>query len=81
MSQTRHRNSTQQSSAAAAGFYKGRIAHAIVAALQGRGSVMELEDLAAHRSTFTRPISTTYRGHRVYEIPPPTQVSPAPPPA
>ena len=42
---------------------------------------MELEDLAAHRSTFTRPISTTYRGHRIYEIPPPTQVSPAHPPA
>ena len=56
-----------------AGFYKGRIAAAIVEALQSRGSVMAPEDLATHTSTFTQPISTLYRGHRIYEVPPPTQ--------
>lgn len=59
-----------------AGFYKNRIGGAIVEALQQRGSVMENEDLAAHRTRFNDPISTTYRGHTVYEIRPPTQASP-----
>ncbi len=41
--------------------------------LQERKGVMTAEDLAAHRTAFVEPISTTYRGHRVYEVPPPTQ--------
>ncbi|KAK9835342.1 hypothetical protein WJX81_003771 [Elliptochloris bilobata] len=53
------------------GFYKGRIAEAIVAALAQRGGVMAAEDLAAHRSHPTRPIHSIYRGHTIYEIPPP----------
>lgn len=36
---------------------------------------MTLDDLAHHRSTVTRPIHTTYRGHTIYEVPPPTQVT------
>lgn len=57
-----------------AGFYKGRVAEAIVAALGARGGVMAAEDLASHRSHPTRPIHSTYRGHTVYEIPPPVAV-------
>ena len=45
-------------------------------ALGQRGGVMAAEDLAAHRSHPTRPIHTTYRGHTIYEIPPPVAVSP-----
>ena len=60
---------------ACTGFYKGRIANAIVAALDEEKGVMTLDDLAHHRSTVTRPIHTTYRGHTIYEVPPPTQVS------
>lgn len=60
--------------ALAAGFYSGPTGEAIVAALQQRGGVLAAEDLAAHRTAFVDPISTTYRGHRVYEVPPPTQV-------
>ena len=56
-----------------AGFYSGPVAKAIVAALRERGGVMSLEDLLGHRTTFVDPISTTYRGHRIYEVPPPTQ--------
>ena len=59
-----------------AGFYKGRIAKAVVAALDEEKGVMKLDDLEQHRSTVTRPIHTTYRGHTIYEVPPPTQARP-----
>ncbi|MFP3951773.1 MAG: gamma-glutamyltransferase [Candidatus Bathyarchaeia archaeon] len=52
------------------GFYQGRIAEAIVDLLQARGSYMCLEDLEKHHSTFPDPISTSYRGVDIYEIPP-----------
>ena len=61
---------------ACAGFYKGRIAEAIVAALDEEKGVMTLDDLEQPRSTVTRPIHTTYRGHTIYEVPPPTQARP-----
>ena len=51
-------------------FYRGRIGEAIVLALACRGGVMTGDDLLAHRSTFEPPISTTYRGYRVYECAP-----------
>ncbi len=53
-----------------AAFYQGEIAEAIVQVLRSAGGVMSLNDLAAHRSTWDTPISTTYRGHRVWECPP-----------
>jgi gamma-glutamyltranspeptidase/glutathione hydrolase len=51
-------------------FYRGRIAQAIAAASARRGGLLSALDLAAHTSTWVEPISTLYRGHRVYEIPP-----------
>ena len=57
-----------------AGFYRGRIAEAIVKALQEQGGVMTTEDLASHKTRLGKPISTTYRGLTIHEIPPPTQV-------
>ena len=53
------------------------MAEVIAAAVQQRQGVLSESDLAAHRSAVVEPISTEYRGHRVYEVPPPTQV-PAP---
>ena len=51
------------------GFYKGRIAHAIVDLIQSKGGVMELEDLAKHESTFVKPISYTYgQDVTIYEV-------------
>ncbi len=44
-----------------------------MAALDEEKGVMKLDDLERHRSTVTRPIHTTYRGHTIYEVPPPTQ--------
>ncbi|KAL0951352.1 hypothetical protein HGRIS_008056 [Hohenbuehelia grisea] len=53
------------------GFYKGRIAQAIVDLIQSKGGVMELDDLAEHKTTFVTPISYTYAGEvTVYECPP-----------
>lgn len=51
-------------------FYRGEIAAAIARVVREAGGVMEPADLAAHASTWDEPISTTYRGMRVWECPP-----------
>ena len=51
-------------------FYKGEIARRIVDRLNSLGWPMTMEDLAFQRSDWVAPISTTYKGHRVYELPP-----------
>ena len=51
------------------GFYKGRIAGAIVELIQSKGGVMELDDLAGHETSFVEPISYTYNGEvTVFEV-------------
>ncbi|EJD04166.1 gamma-glutamyltranspeptidase [Fomitiporia mediterranea MF3/22] len=53
------------------GYYKGRIAEAIVELIQSKGGLMELDDLAKHETSFVEPISYTYGGEvTVYECPP-----------
>lgn len=52
------------------GFYKGWVAEDIVAKLTSVGGLHTLEDFEASEPTYVEPISTTYRGHQVYEIPP-----------
>lgn len=53
------------------GFYKGRIAEAIVEIIKSKGGMMELEDLAKHTSSFVEPIKYTYAGEvTVFECPP-----------
>lgn len=56
------------------GFYKGRIAEAIVTAIQERGGVMTVDDLSAHKCEHKEPIMSTYRGYHIYEVAPPTAV-------
>ena len=51
-------------------FYEGVIAEAIAAAIQAAGGCMTTADLAAHTSTWHQPISTIYRGLRIWECPP-----------
>jgi len=53
-----------------AAFYQGEIAEALVDVIQGTGGCMTLNDLANHQATWDEPISTTYRGYRVWECPP-----------
>ena len=51
-------------------FYRGEIARRIVDGLGRRGSVMTAADLSEFRAQWAEPLSTTYRGWRVYELPP-----------
>ena len=53
-------------------FYEGETGERIVAATKAAGGFLELEDLAAHRSTWVGPISAGYRELEVFELPPPT---------
>jgi gamma-glutamyltranspeptidase/glutathione hydrolase len=51
-------------------FYRGEIAREIVAFSDEVGGFFSMQDLAAHRSEWVEPISTTYRGMTVWELPP-----------
>ncbi|MFZ0520405.1 MAG: gamma-glutamyltransferase [Candidatus Acidiferrales bacterium] len=51
-------------------FYSGEIAKSIVAFSSGLGGTMTAEDLANYSSEWVEPISTTYHGWTVYELPP-----------
>jgi len=57
----------------AAGFYEGKTADAIVAISRVKGGTMTLADLKEYKPEWVDPISTTYRGWTVYELPPNTQ--------
>jgi gamma-glutamyltranspeptidase/glutathione hydrolase len=52
------------------GFYKGETAQAILEIIQGMGGVMTEADLEEYHPEWVTPISTTYRGWNVYEMPP-----------
>jgi gamma-glutamyltranspeptidase/glutathione hydrolase len=54
-------------------FYRGAITDAIVAKVQTNGGVMTKADLGEFQSEWTEPISTTYHGYEVFELPPPGQ--------
>lgn len=54
-----------------AGYYKGRVAQAIVDLITSKGGVMTLEDLAAHDTDFVEPIKYTFANEvTVFECPP-----------
>jgi gamma-glutamyltranspeptidase/glutathione hydrolase len=54
-------------------FYKGRIARDVVAFSDKQGGLFSLKDFADHTSTWVEPVRTSYRGHDVWELPPPGQ--------
>ncbi len=54
-------------------FYKGEIAKAMVAKSAAVGGTMTLADLAAYKGQWVDLAHTTYRGHDLYELPPPSQ--------
>lgn len=56
-----------------AGFYEGRTAEAILSVSREKGGTMTAADLKEFRPEWVEPISTTYRGWTVYELPPNTQ--------
>jgi len=51
-------------------FYRGAIAEALVAFSEKHGGYFAMEDFARHSSEWVQPISTTYRGVTLYELPP-----------
>ena len=51
-------------------FYEGALADAIDAFCRRVGCALRKEDLAAHTSTWDEPVSTTFRGYEVWELPP-----------
>lgn len=54
-------------------FYKGELAKAIVKYSQENSGLLSMKDFADHKSDWVEPITTTYRGHTIYEFPPNTQ--------
>ena len=52
------------------GFYKGAIARAILKTSERLGGKMTAADLAEFTSEWVQPVSTEYRGWKVYELPP-----------
>jgi gamma-glutamyltranspeptidase/glutathione hydrolase len=54
-------------------YYRGPIAEAIVRFSQANGGFFSTEDFARHRSEWVDPVSTSYRGYDVWELPPPGQ--------
>ncbi|MBZ5721010.1 MAG: gamma-glutamyltransferase [Acidobacteriia bacterium] len=51
-------------------FYKSDIAKAILTTSQALGGTMTAEDLAEFSPEWVEPVSTTYRGWTIYELPP-----------
>jgi gamma-glutamyltranspeptidase/glutathione hydrolase len=51
-------------------FYTGKIARAILSTSQSLGGTMSAEDLAQFAPEWVEPVSTTYRGWTIYELPP-----------
>ncbi len=51
-------------------FYRGSIAKAIDAFMKQQGGFLSYDDLARHHSEWIEPVSTTYRGYEVWELPP-----------
>ena len=54
-------------------FYRGPIAQAIVADMRRRDGLLDERDLADHRAEWVEPLTTSYRGVDVLEMPPSTQ--------
>lgn len=61
------------SEGARAGLYEGSIAKRICAALEAAGSPLRVEDFSSYHAEWVDPISTTYRGFEVAQMPPSTQ--------
>ena len=51
-------------------FYKGPIAETIVGFSEDNGGYFSMRDFEDHTSTWVEPVSTSYRGYDVWELPP-----------
>ena len=51
-------------------FYKGSIARSIGDFMKKQGGFLTYDDMYRHHSEWVEPLSTTYRGYEVWELPP-----------
>ncbi|WP_415018233.1 gamma-glutamyltransferase [Aestuariivirga sp.] len=54
-------------------FYEGAIAEDMVACLKALGGLHTMDDFAAAAGEYVEPVSTTYRDHRIHQVPPNNQ--------
>lgn len=54
-------------------FYRGDLARSLAADLEQAGTPLRLDDLEAHRALMVSPLQVDVAGHRVFNMPPPTQ--------
>jgi len=59
-------------SAGVAAFYEGRIADAILLAVEKAGGIMTIEDLLNYRVRERKPVRCTYRDFEILAVPPPS---------
>ena len=50
--------------------YGGPLGQTIAAGVQRLGGFLTVEDFAAHRADWVRPVSVPYKGYRLWELPP-----------
>jgi gamma-glutamyltranspeptidase / glutathione hydrolase len=53
-------------------FYEGETARMIAADMKASGGIITLEDLKTYEPTLRIPLRTTYRGHEILTMPPPS---------
>lgn len=51
-------------------FYEGEGARASAAYIQSQGGLLDFDDFASYQASWVDPISISYRGHEIYEMPP-----------
>lgn len=56
-----------------AGFYSGEVAEDFIKSLQALGGSHGQEDFDTVRADYVEPVETTYKGHRLIELPPNSQ--------
>ena len=54
-------------------FYKGELAYRLISSLKDKGGKLTVEDLAHHKGEWTEPLTSTYRGDNMYQVPPNSQ--------
>ena len=52
------------------GFYNGSVANTISKFMAEQGGFLDKDDLNSHKSTWIEPVSSSYRGYDIWELPP-----------
>ena len=64
---------TRLSQAGLSDFYRGDLARSMASDLEKLGSPLRLADLERHQASLVTPLSLDVAGHKVFNMPPPTQ--------